>query len=115
MMAFVDRLRDTFWGSGRWKESCEAGPPVPTPGGCQGVDCHSVPLTGLRPGDRGAVSCLEEPWTAGAAKLAGLGVLPGVRLRLVQRYPAYVIQLGRTEIAVDEALARHVRVRVFQP
>lgn len=111
MMALVDRLRDTLRRPGRWKESCEAGAPVPVPGGCQGVDCHSVRLTSLRPGDRGSVSCLEEPWTAGAAKLAGLGVLPGVRLRLVQRYPAYVLQLGRTEIAMDEGLAGQVRVR----
>jgi DtxR family transcriptional regulator, Mn-dependent transcriptional regulator len=111
MMALVDRLRDSLRRSGRWKESCEAGAPVPVPGGCQGVDCHSVCLTRLQPGDGGSVSCLEEPWTGGAAKLAGLGVLPGVRLRLIQRYPAYVLQLGRTEIAMDEGLARQVRVR----
>jgi Fe2+ transport system protein FeoA len=107
MIALVTRL---LRGVAPWTESCEAGPPVPRPDGCRGVDCHTVPLTGLAAGQRGAVSCLEEPWTADAAKLAGLGVLPGVRLRLVQRYPAYVIQLGRAQIAMDERLARRVRV-----
>jgi DtxR family transcriptional regulator, Mn-dependent transcriptional regulator len=111
MMAFVDRLRDTLRGVAGWKESCEAGAPVPRRGGCQGIDCESVSLSDLRPGARGAVSCLEEPWTADAAKLAGLGLLPGVRLRLVQRYPAYILQLGRTEIAIDEGLATRIRVR----
>lgn len=109
MIAFVERLRDSLRAAG-WTESCEAGAPVPATGGCQGLDCDSVRLTSLPPGGRGVVSCLEEPWTADAAKLAGLGVLPGVRLLVVQRYPAFVLQLGRTEIAVDEGLARRVRV-----
>lgn len=111
MMTIVDRVRDRLRGVAGWDESCEAGAPVPDPGGCQGADCHSVRLTALRPGARGAVSCLEEPWTADAGKLAALGLLPGVRLRLVQRYPAYVVQMGRSEIAIDEGLAARVRVR----
>ncbi len=111
MMALVDRLRDTLRGVAGWKESCEAGAPVPDPGGCQHTHCQSVRLTKLRPGARGSVSCLEAPWTTDAAKLAALGLLPGVRLRLVQRYPAYVLQMGRSEIAIDEALAARIRVR----
>jgi len=110
MMELVDRLRVRLRGVAGWKDSCEAGAPVPDPGGCQGKDCHSVRLTALRPGARGAVSCLEEPWAADAAKLAALGLLPGVRLRLIQRYPAYVVQMGRSEIAIDEGLAARVRV-----
>jgi Fe2+ transport system protein FeoA len=111
MMAFVERLRDTLRGVAGWTDSCEAGPPVPARGGCTGVDCTSVRLTTLRTGDRAAVSCLEEPWTGDAARLAALGVLPGVRLRLVQRSPAYVLQLGRSQIAVDRELASRIRVR----
>jgi Fe2+ transport system protein FeoA len=110
MMALVNRLRDSLWGAAAWKDACEAGAPVPGTGGCRGVDCDSVRLTTLAPGARGVVSCLEEPWTSDAAKLAGLGVLPGVRLQLVQRYPAFVLQLGRTAIAVDQGLASRIRV-----
>jgi Fe2+ transport system protein FeoA len=111
MIAFVELLRDRLRGVAGWKEACEAGPPVPHTGGCTGVNCPSVRLTTLRPGQGGAVSCLEEPWSGDAARLAGLGILPGVRVRLVQRYPAYVLQLGRTQIALDSALASRVRVR----
>ena len=39
-----------------------------------------------------------------------LGVLPGVRLRVVQRSPAWVLRMGRTEIALDDALASRIRV-----
>lgn len=108
-MTVVKLLKETIRGVAGWKDSCEAGPPVPT-GGCESLDCESVRLTGLRPGDRGSVSCLEEPWRPEAAKLAGLGILPGVRLRVVQRFPVWVLRMGRTEIAIDDALAARIRV-----
>jgi Fe2+ transport system protein FeoA len=114
MMELLGRVRETLFGVAPWTESCEAGAPVALTGGCPGLDCHSVRLTDLEPGDHGAVSCLEEPWSGAATRLAGLGVLPGVRLLLLQRYPGYVLQLGRTQIAIDEALARRVRLRLAE-
>jgi Fe2+ transport system protein FeoA len=111
-MNFVELLKDRLRGVD-WKESCEAGAPVPESEGCHHVDCTSVRLTTLRPGEQVAVSCLEEPWTAESAKLAGLGILPGVRLRVVQRRPAWVVKVGRSQLALDSALAS--RIRVVQP
>ncbi|MGK7311048.1 MAG: FeoA family protein [Candidatus Longimicrobiales bacterium M2_2A_002] len=107
-MTIVERLRDTLRGVAGWKETCDAGAPVPKDGSCS--ECGSVPLTNLGRGARGSVSCLEEPWTADAAKLASLGILPGVRLRIVQRSPAWVLRMGRTEIALDDELASQIRV-----
>ena len=108
-MTIVERLKHTLRGVAGGGESCEAGAPVPT-SGCSHLHCGSVPLPELRRGARGAVTCLEEPWSAESAKLASLGILPGVRLRVVQRSPVWVLKLGRTEIAVDRELASRVRV-----
>ncbi|MEJ2502774.1 MAG: FeoA family protein [Gemmatimonadota bacterium] len=108
-MTIVERLKDRIRGVAGWQESCEAGAPVPTEG-CSHLHCSSVRLDSLRRGDRGAVSCLEEPWSAQSAKLAALGVLPGVRLRVIQRSPVWVLRLGRTEIALDADLAGRIRV-----
>ncbi len=105
----VRLMKGAFRGVAGWGESCEAGAPVPS-GGCENLDCDSVRLTGLRRGDRGAVSCLEEPWTPEAAKLAALGILPGVRLHVVQRSPVWVLRVGRAEIAIDGTLASRIRV-----
>jgi DtxR family transcriptional regulator, Mn-dependent transcriptional regulator len=58
----------------------------------------------------GSVTCLQDPASAAACKLAAMGVLPGAELRMVQRYPAYVFRIGHAEFAVDEEMARHVRV-----
>lgn len=108
-MTIVERLKDRIRGAAGWQESCEAGAPVPTKG-CSHLHCDSVRLDSLGRGDRGTVSCLEEPWSAESAKLAALGVLPGVRLGVVQRSPVWVLRMGRTEIALDGDLAGRIRV-----
>ncbi len=95
------------WGSGA-PEDCPTGVPVHDDGRCP--ECDSSPLTDLRPGDEATVSCLDADGGA-VAKLAALGILPGARVRLVQRYPAYVFRLGFGEVAIDSALAGLVRVR----
>ena len=95
------------WGA-EGSADCPTGVPVHEDGRCG--ECESSPLTALRPGDEATVSCLDAEGNA-VAKLAALGILPGARVRLVQRYPAYVFRLGFGEVAIDEALAAAVRVR----
>lgn len=97
-------LRDGAWGA-----ECPEGRPVPDEGGC--ADCDSVRLGALRLGESATVSCLEDPGSGPTGKLLAMGVLPGARVCLVQRYPAFVFQLGRSEIAVDAPLANRIRVR----
>jgi DtxR family transcriptional regulator, Mn-dependent transcriptional regulator len=93
-----------------WSSSCAAGAPVPSQDSCAGLECDSVCLTELGAGKRGSVSCLQSPESASACKLAAMGVLPGAELRILQRYPAYVFSIGHAEFAVDEEMAKHVRV-----
>lgn len=99
-------------GVAEWRESCPVGPPVPEPHLCAAADCDSIPLTLLRPGDSGTVTCLQRPEEASTFKLAALGILPGTRLDLVQRTPGYVFRVGYTELALDAELAARVRVRL---
>lgn len=94
-----------------WAEDCPAGLPVPAGERCAAADCDSVPLPALAEGDRGHVTCLEQPGGAAAATLSGLGILPGVEVELVQRFPAFVLRIGYAEVGLDEQLACRVRVR----
>ena len=87
---------------------CPEGVPVHEEGRCD--DCDSSPLTALSPGEEATVSCLDAGDRA-VARLAALGILPGVRLRLVQRYPTFVFRVGYAEVAIDHALASMVHVR----
>jgi len=77
---------------------------------CESSCCPSHPVTEMAVGDAGIVSCLTDPGHTRAARLAALGVLPGVPLRLIQTYPAFVVRLGFAELAIDTDLARLVRV-----
>lgn len=69
-----------------------------------------VPLTLLGEGVRARVIRLDEPGSQGTAHLVALGVLPGVEVTLLQRYPAFVMRVGHAELAVDDELARRIHV-----
>lgn len=94
----------------RWSEDCPAGVPVPADDRCDALECESVRLTALAEGQRGRVTCLEEPGGPAAARLAAMGVLPGAEVELVQRFPAFVFRIGHGEFAVDEGLAGRIRL-----
>jgi ferrous iron transport protein A len=68
-------------------------------------------VAAMRPGDRGTVTALDTGDAAQARKLVALGVVPGCEVELERRAPAFVLRLGRTSLAIDEALARSVVVR----
>lgn len=44
-------------------------------------------------------------------KLSALGIVPGSRLRLVQRTPSFVLQIGETTVAVDRDITDEIYVK----
>lgn len=44
-------------------------------------------------------------------KLTALGLLPGVRVRVLRRFPTYLIEIGHAQIALDRELASAIIVR----
>jgi Fe2+ transport system protein FeoA len=70
----------------------------------------TLPLTALRAGEAGYVRELRLHDHTVAQKLLALGVVPGAHVKVVQRFPAYVLQIGFTQIAIDHHLAKAVRV-----
>jgi len=67
-------------------------------------------LAGMRVGQSGEVVAVEAPDQAGYRRLFALGLVPGARVTLLQRFPTYVFTVGRTTIAVDAEMARGVGV-----
>jgi len=70
----------------------------------------TLPLTALRVGEAGTVRELRLHDHTVAQKLLALGVVPGVCVKVVQRFPVYVLQIGFAQIAIDHHLAKAVRV-----
>ena len=94
--------------------TCPHGSPIP-PGPCCGTARQEVrPLvTGLRHfalGATGRIVFIAPRFHDRMDRLAALGVTPGSELRLHQRSPSYVIELGETTIAIDPEIAGEIFV-----
>jgi len=95
--------------------TCPHGKPIP-PGACCGTYQRSVrPLvTGLAHFDLGAtgrIVFIAPKFHDRMDRLAALGVIPGSEIRLHQRSPSYVIEVGETTIALDPEIAGEIFVK----
>jgi Fe2+ transport system protein FeoA len=43
-------------------------------------------------------------------KLTAFGIMPGSRVSIIQKYPAIVIQVGYTQLAMDNDIAKEILV-----
>ena len=96
--------------------SCPHGKAIP-PGDCCEKTSKEIrpvvmPLTDLRSGDKAKVSYIVTKYHERLDSLSSMGLLPGVQIRLHQRQPTYIIQMGETQIALDNAIARDIYVRL---
>jgi Fe2+ transport system protein FeoA len=66
-------------------------------------------LSKMVAGARGIVSEIRST-AARVNKLAALGILPGVELRVQQNRPVVVIELGETVLALEHELAEGILV-----
>jgi Fe2+ transport system protein FeoA len=69
-------------------------------------------LAQMRAGDRGIVSEIRST-AARIDKLAALGILPGVEVRVQQNKPVVVVELGETVLAIERELAEGIVVSPF--
>lgn len=95
--------------------TCPHGKPIP-PGDCCGAYHRTVrPLvTGLQSFDLGAtgrIVFIAPKFHDRMDRLAALGVIPGSTIRLHQRSPSYVIEIGETTIALDPEIAGEIYVK----
>lgn len=67
-------------------------------------------LAALEVGESGVVVRVLRENPARAERLTALGVTPGARVRLLQRFPGFVFECDQTEIAIEPAVARAILV-----
>lgn len=95
--------------------TCPHGRPIP-PGPCCSTAQQQVrPLvSGLRHfplGATGRIVFIAPKFHDRMDRLAALGVIPGSQIRLHQRSPSYVIEVGETTIALDGEIAGEIYVK----
>jgi len=97
-------------------KTCPHGKSIPQ-GPCCLDDRRSVeravsPLSSLSPGERGSIAYVLSQSSETLQKLMAMGVLPGMSIELIRRFPSYVFQVGNTQFAVDTSVADEVYVRI---
>lgn len=45
-------------------------------------------------------------------KIMAMGVLPGMAITLIQKFPSYVFQVGQSQFAIDKELASCIHVKL---
>jgi len=94
---------------------CPHGKPIPRGPCCQKALQDAFkdvgPLSDGPVGAEGAVVYLKTNDRRDVQKLMALGILPGVHVRLIRRFPSYVFQLGFSQFTVDRELAEKIHVR----
>lgn len=69
-------------------------------------------LTEMPCGQHGRVVNISTVEQRRFRKFMAMGIMPGVSITLVQRFPSYVFQVGFTQVTMDSETAMHVEVEI---
>lgn len=94
---------------------CPHGEPIPRGPCCEKFTKEIKPLVmkvhELRPGERGRVVFISSKHHDRLDRLSALGLLPGSVVKLHQKQPTYVLDVGETSIALDQEIADEIFVK----
>jgi DtxR family transcriptional regulator, Mn-dependent transcriptional regulator len=69
------------------------------------VSCEQLSV-----GESGRIAYITTREHARLMKLSALGISPGITLKLLQKWPSFVVQCDETEIAIEQDVARNIYV-----
>jgi ferrous iron transport protein A len=67
-------------------------------------------LVSMKNGENSRIVKIDTEDVLKLRKMAAFGIMPGVQISMIQRYPAYVIQVGFTQVALDKEIASKILV-----
>jgi len=95
-------------------QTCPHGKGIPPGDCCRKAQADAIkevaPLCDGKAGQDGTVAYLSTRDQREVQKLMAIGVLPGVRIRLIRRFPSFVFQVGYSQFTVDRQLAKMIVV-----
>jgi DtxR family Mn-dependent transcriptional regulator len=93
---------------------CPHNKPIPEGDCCRQARDELKPIVvscdQLRVGESARVAYFSTREHSRLVKLSALGISPGISIRLIQKWPAYVIQCEETEIALESDVAKNIYV-----
>lgn len=96
---------------------CPHGKPIPRGKCCAVFEKNMkplvIPLSGLEAGKEGRIVFISSRFPARLDKLSALGVVPGSIIKVRQKKPSPVIQVGETVVAIDPEIIQEVYVKAL--
>lgn len=93
---------------------CPHNKPIPEGDCCRSARDEVEPIVvscdQLRVGESSRVAYFSARDHSRLLKLSALGISPGITLKLIQKWPAYVVQCEETEIALEPEVAKNIYV-----
>ena len=72
-----------------------------------------APLSELSPSQYGKIAYIHTRDDSKLQKMMAIGVIPGMKIRLLQSFPSFLFELGNSQFAVDESIAKEIFVRLM--
>jgi len=98
--------------------ACPHGHPIPRGACCEKsrIEMKPIvrPLVELPAGARGKIVFIIPSAHSRLDKLSSIGLFPGSEIRVHQKKPAFVLELGETTVAIDRDIAKEIFVRVVK-
>ncbi len=98
--------------------ACPHGHPIPRGECCLKTRMELKPLVkpliDIKGGERARIVFIIPSAHSRLDKLSAIGLFPGSVIRVHQKSPAFVLELGETTIAIDKDIAREIYVRVVK-
>lgn len=98
-------------------KTCPHGRPIPEGKCCRNIKASPgkiiIPLLELAVNKKARISYLHTEDRNALQKIIVMGALPNTKISLVQRFPTYVFQIGKSQFAVDRELASCIFVRLI--
>ncbi|MFA6637040.1 MAG: metal-dependent transcriptional regulator [Candidatus Omnitrophota bacterium] len=95
---------------------CPHGSTIP-PGKCCGkgekeLKSIILSLSEMKKGQKGKIAYIQTNDKPMLRKIMAMGALPGSHVKLIERFPSYVFQIGESQFAVDKNAASQINVWV---
>ncbi len=74
----------------------------------------SASLNLLKTREQGIITRFRSSDETITHKLTAMGMTPGMRITLEQRFPSYVIKAGNMRLALDDLIAQSIFVKVTE-
>lgn len=95
--------------------TCPHGRPIPRGKCCEKFHKDMkplvMPLNELHPGEVGRIVFIAPKNHTRLDRLSTMGIIPGSIIRLHQKKPSYVLDIGQTALALDEEIAKEIYVK----